>query len=158
MYRTVFYLGMVVFVLFGLGVVLAESPLSFSLLLPDGPVALGGVIASAGLIYFALGSGLRRRFTKILCAVVGLALVALAGIGFVSPMYFGFLSAFVRIDDLLIMFLSGIGYLIAGLEYDRPSLAQELGLSYREYVARHFSDAKQVRQHVHIHVRHRHSG
>ena len=127
---------MAIFSVLGLAVPQSLSLLTF--LLPDGIFAVVGLLLSAILMNFAIAGSLRKKSYKTAFGIGGGILVIVAFIGFMEPTYYHMLSQYIRPANVLMLLLSGIGYLIAALEYNRPSLLEELGLGsitkmYREY-------------------------
>jgi hypothetical protein len=89
-------------------------------------------------MYFAVASKLRKSGYKIGLGIGGGLLLIFSSIGIFDPTYFGITTKYMRPANDLMLLLSAIGFLIAALEYNRPSLAEELGFDrigkmYREY-------------------------
>lgn len=125
MYRAIFYFGLVVGFLSLLGLGLPHDVSALTFLLPSGWGAVAALIGSVMLLYFSVAAGLRRARLKVLFGIVG-AVLALAGtLGFFAPTFFGLFGDFVRAANLAVVFLLGLGFMLAGIEEARPALIDE---------------------------------
>lgn len=136
MYRTVFYSGLVVAVISGLGLVVPQSLTSLTFLLPSGAYALAALLLSLILVHFSVAGHFRKSGYKAGFGLLGIGLVAGAIVGIIDPLYFGLLQHFVRPVNLFLLLITGIGYLVAALEYNRPSVTEELQLIRDKYAWR----------------------
>ncbi len=136
MYRTVFYSGLVVAAISALGLIVPRSLTSLTFLLPGGAYAFTALLLSLVLMHFSVAGHFRKSGYKAGFGLLGIGLVAAAIVGILDPTYFGLLQQFVRPVNLFLMLITGVGYLIAALEYDRPSVAEELQLMRDRYAWR----------------------
>ncbi len=127
MYRTVYYLGLVVAVFSILGLAVPHSFTLLTFLFPNGLYAVISLVLSFVLMHFAIASYFRKPKYRTWFAIIGVLSILIALVGLFSPNYFGLQRSYVRPANELMILLSGFGYVIAALEYKRPSLAEELG-------------------------------
>lgn len=138
MYRTVYYLGLVVAVFSLLGIIVPHSLSTLMFLLPSGISAIVSIILASVLMYFAVTSYLRKHSYKLAFGICGALLTVIAVIGILHSTYYGLLGGYLRTANATMFLLAGIGYMLAGAEYNRPSLAEEMGFDklsklYRQY-------------------------
>ncbi len=135
MYRSIFSIGLFITIYSTIGLLTPHAALYFTVLLPDGFTAAFGILAGLLLCNFAVVTYFRKRFYKMLFGLIGFGLAFAGALGLIQPMYFGLLSSTVRPADLFIFMQSGIGLLIASLEYYRPGFQAEIGIPYRRYLS-----------------------
>ncbi len=134
MYRTIFSIGIVLALLSIFGLLTPHNITFLTFLFPDGVNAVAGLLLALLLCNFAVVSYFRKTRPKLLFGVVGASL-AIAGIaGIIEPTYFGLVYYATRPADLLVFLISGIGLMLAALEYNRPSFQIEVGIPYRQYL------------------------
>lgn len=150
MYRTIVYLALVIVVFCILGIVVPQQFSALTFVLPNGIYAVISFVLSGILLYYGVASSLRKRRYKVIFGLFGTLVTWLVLIGLVYPTYFGLLVDVERPANLAMMLLLGTGYLIAALEYQRPSLGEELGALRQNIIyAKVLQSSKATKRSVH---------
>ncbi len=134
MYRTIFSIGIVLAIVSIFGLITPHNITFLTFLFPDGVNAVAGLLLALLLCNFAVVSFFRKPRPKVLFGSAGAGLTIAGIAGIIEPTYFGLVYYATRPADLLVFLLSGIGLLLAALEYDRPSFQIEVGIPYRKYL------------------------
>jgi len=117
-------------------------------LLPSGLAAWTGFLLTAILLHYALFAFFRQQTFRIAFTIIGLLLIVSAVVGIASPLYMGLLHYYVRPTNLLIVLVSGLTFLISGLEQPRESLGGRLATTYSQYTQPRKTRTKQ-RAYIH---------
>lgn len=144
MYRTVFLISFFMALICLMGLVLPRTLSDLIFLFPSGIYALACLLLAMVPLHFSLFTYFRRSFLKRLLGMVGVLLIIVAILGFISPTYFGLFYAFQRVTNIMSVLLTGVAYLIACLEEPRESVGALITDSYRQ---RH-SGTKVIRGHT----------
>lgn len=134
MYRSIFSIGLFLIIYGLLGLLVPHAALSLTFLLPDGVPTVSSVMLGILLCNFAVVSYFRKPFYKLLFGIMGTALALIGLLGITEPTFFGIIYYTARPADLLVAIQSGIGLLLASLEYERPAFYIEMGIPYRKYL------------------------
>lgn len=137
MHRTIFYLGLFVSVMSGMGLIASQSTSYMSLLLPGGIGAFVGLFLAIVLIHFSSLAYLRKSLIKTVFVAAGITLILAAVTGFVFPTYFGLVYNNENPITLLMILIDGVGFLIAYFEPDTDPV-------FNQKLSEYFSRAKQI--------------
>ena len=119
-----------------LGIIVPQSLSTLTFLLPSGLFAGISLLLGWLLIHFSIASRFRQPRYKLLFGIGGAVLVVISGVSILYPTLLGLLPMALRPTNILMFLMGGLGLLIAAVEYDRPSLLDELGRLQRKYLLR----------------------
>ena len=133
MYRAIVYFGLASFVVSVLGILIPDNASVMSVFLPSLGYAIVAIILSLILIFFGIESFFRSRLYKTLFGVTGSTLLLISIASILLPWHIGLLNSFMNSANIVPFLVLGIGYIVAAIEYSRPSLVEELSSFYSYY-------------------------
>lgn len=121
MYRSIFYIGLFVAVMCGMGIISSQSTSYMSVLLPSGNGAVAIFLVALLLIHFSLFEYLRKAHVKNLVKRLGEFLALVAVMGIVLPTYFGLIYYDENPINILMLLLLSVGFIMTSFEPQREA-------------------------------------